>query len=130
MMMLLQCSLDAPTLDKGSAAAQAGHTEFSTQHSFEDLSSFLAASRELCHAMATYKLGITVHAQPQESTRELDGAAPGNERGSSVKANVGSLLPVQKVLRAEKSWALSQTPHKLRGFQCMTSTQLPSEQVP
>lgn len=30
MMMLLQGSVDAPALDKGSAAAQADHTEFST----------------------------------------------------------------------------------------------------
>lgn len=65
----------------------------------------MAASRELCGATATYKLGITVHAQPQESTCELDGAIPGSEVGSSVRANAGSLPPVQKVLRGEESWA-------------------------
>lgn len=85
---------------------------------------------ELCGAMATDKLGITVHAQPQESACELDGAVPGSEPWSSVRDNKRALPTLHEVLRGEDCWALSQAPHKLCGFQCVTSAQLPSEQVP
>lgn len=107
-----------------------GHTELSTQDSLEDLPSLLAASRELCGAMATQKLGKTVHAQPQASECKRDGAVPGKEVESRVRANTGSPPPGHAFLRAEGSWALSQTPHRLHGVRCVALAQLSSEEAP
>lgn len=106
-----------------------GHTELSTQDSLEDLPSLLAASRELCGAMATQKLGKTVHAQPQASECKLEGAVPGKGVESGVRPDVGSPPPGHTLLRAEGSWALSQTPRRLHGVRCVALAQLCSEQA-
>lgn len=115
-MTLLQRSVDVPTLERGSEQPRQGHALLGTQGSLGDLPSLLAASRELCGAVATQKLGrTTVHAQPQASECRLDGAVPRSEVESRVRPNTGSPPPGWVFFRGGERWALSQTPHRLHG---------------
>ena len=114
-MTLLQCSVDVPTLERGSAAAQV-RLQIAGDTTLRDLPSLLAASRELCGAVATQKLGrTTVHARPQASGWRLDGAVPGTEVESRIRPNTGSPPPGRVFFRGGESWAFGQTPppHRL-----------------
>lgn len=84
-MRLLQCSVDVPTLEKGSAAAQArprvaGDTGLPWGF-IQPFGSFQGALWCCGHTEARQN---TVHAQPQASECRLDGAVPGSEVESQV----------------------------------------------
>lgn len=103
-----------------------GHALLGTQDSLGDLPSLLAASRELCGAVVTQKLGrTTVHAQPQASERRLDGAVPRSEVEGRISPNTGSPPPGQLFFRGRESWSLSQTPPRAAwGVTCGFSSAL------
>lgn len=93
-----------------------GHVLLGSQDSRGDLSSLLAASRELCGAVATQKLGrTTVHAQPQASECRLDGAVPGREVESQVEAQHGQPPARPGVFRGGRAGLPARPHHGLHG---------------
>lgn len=109
-MVLLQCSVDVPMVERGQLQSSQGHALLGTQDSLGDLPSLLAASRELCGAVVTQKLGRTTgHAQPQASKCRLDGAILRSEVESKIRPNTGSPAPCWVFFRAGENWTFSQS---------------------
>lgn len=100
----------------GALQPRQGHALLGTQDSLGELPSLLAASRELCGAVATQKLGRTTeHVQPQASECRLEGAIPMREVESKIRPNTGSPPPGWVFFRGGENWALGQSQPWLHG---------------
>lgn len=116
----------------GQQQPRQGHALLGTQDNAPGgLSSLLAASRELCGAVVTQKLGrMTEHAQPQASECRLDGAIPRSEVESIIRPNTGSPHHAGYFSGAERTGLSARASHGLHGVQYVALAQLSSKQAP